>query len=572
MAGIYQNKNFGTGNENNDAVINMEGVSDLIIKNYMSDKPVVEFDGKGGFIGGSISNPVINVEISGIEIIGPNGSILWEQAMANRLAENKSYYGGRGIAIWKGNNINIHNMVVHHCPASAIRVNRGDYVTIHNNTVYSNTWWSRSAESAIVLAQSEHIDESNAFKMRLTHNFVYDNVNKIPYYNPTYVWNYSPIGGLNCGNYAECEEGLLSCPWQCRYGKATQNYIIDGSGVYVTRNEDTYLFGQMEVSYNTCHGNGINGVVFHRTNRGTVNQNIIYSNGIVPTLEPEEHVEDWHAGASGQPRQPYSGLVLNNAESMKLWSNKVAARYETDFAFQQVKDNSGSSPPLQAGGNNKVCNGLVSINPSTAVTAVHDLSVCGIVKASSSGFPSSSPTALPTHSPSSSPTTQPSYISMVPTLYPVMQPSSLEPSFERTPLTLELSLFISDIALQMKPNKKGTKWQPKITFKLKDEEKKQVGGATITLSWNTTFANGASKSGTVAKTTPSNSKKLGIAKIKLPAFKLTGKKATDLIDVGMISILADGYYYRSELNSLYDEHCPLFSFLCPVLTIALLSE
>lgn len=144
MTGIYQNKNFGTGNENNDAVVNMEGVSDLIIKNYMSDKPVIEFDGKGGFIGGSISNPVINVEISGIEISGPNGSILWEHAMANRLAENKSYYGGRGIAIWKGNNINIHNMIVHHCPASAIRVNRGDYVTIHNNTVYSNTWWSRS--------------------------------------------------------------------------------------------------------------------------------------------------------------------------------------------------------------------------------------------------------------------------------------------------------------------------------------------------------------------------------------------------------------------------------------------
>ena len=63
---------------------------------------MIEFDGNGGFIGGSISNPVINVKIS-----RPNGSILWEHAMANCLAENKSYYGGRGIAIWKGNNINI---------------------------------------------------------------------------------------------------------------------------------------------------------------------------------------------------------------------------------------------------------------------------------------------------------------------------------------------------------------------------------------------------------------------------------------------------------------------------------
>ena len=50
----------------------------------------------------------------------------------------------------------------------------------------------------------------------------------------------------------------------------------------MTRNKDTYLHGQMELSFNTCYKNGINGVVFHRTDRGVVRKNVVHDNGIVP--------------------------------------------------------------------------------------------------------------------------------------------------------------------------------------------------------------------------------------------------------------------------------------------------
>ena len=81
-------------------------------------------------------------------------------------------------------------------------------------------------------------------------------MNKIPYYNKKYAWDYAPIGSYKCGDYPECEtenaDGCGSeackCPWQCRYGKISQDYIVDGMGVYVTRNSDTYLQGQMELS------------------------------------------------------------------------------------------------------------------------------------------------------------------------------------------------------------------------------------------------------------------------------------------------------------------------------------
>jgi len=53
-------------------------------------------------------------------------------------------------------------------------------VKIENSEVYSNTWWSSAAESAIVLAESASFDEDNSLKMIISGNRVYDNVNKIP--------------------------------------------------------------------------------------------------------------------------------------------------------------------------------------------------------------------------------------------------------------------------------------------------------------------------------------------------------------------------------------------------------
>ena len=50
------------------------------------------------------------------------------------------------------------------------------------------------------------------------------------------------------------------------YGTENQTYIIDGSGVYVTRNEN-YEYGRFEMSYNRAYGNGINGLVVHKTDR-----------------------------------------------------------------------------------------------------------------------------------------------------------------------------------------------------------------------------------------------------------------------------------------------------------------
>ena len=97
-------------------------------------------------------------------------------------------------------------------------------------------------------------------KIFLQRNEVYDNRNFIPFYN---------AGGVN------------EDPARPDYGTEAQTYIIDGSGVYVTRNTDTYKHGRMWLKDNKAYNNGINGLVVHKTDRAHVVGNVIWDNGQV---------------------------------------------------------------------------------------------------------------------------------------------------------------------------------------------------------------------------------------------------------------------------------------------------
>ena len=77
---------------------------------------MIQFDGAAGI---TLRN-VTRIEITGLEIVGPNNDITLEQAQADRLIKSKKFLG-RGIVAWSGNNINIHGNTVHHCPHSGIR-------------------------------------------------------------------------------------------------------------------------------------------------------------------------------------------------------------------------------------------------------------------------------------------------------------------------------------------------------------------------------------------------------------------------------------------------------------------
>jgi len=329
MPGTYRNNKFGSG-DNNGVVMNLKDLSNILVTGYSAlNKPVLEFDGAGGI---SMTN-VHNVKISGLIIKGPNLDITEDEALADRAyrTTNKSAgmkkYIGRGIVAWSGNHIRIEDNEVSYCPNSGIRSNKGDYILITNNKVYGNTWWSSSAESAIVLAEAKSIDDLDIPKMFISENEVYDNENKIPYYNPKY------------DDPAYLEANQMSIVRE-NYGGTLQDFIIDGQGVYVTRNSESYEHGEFQLSYNVCERNGINGLVVHKTYRAMVEGNTISNNG-----KTEKAL-----------RQNYAGLTLNRAEDATLRNNKVWVTNSDDNGY--VNNNSKINAEESYG--NTVCNGKVN--------------------------------------------------------------------------------------------------------------------------------------------------------------------------------------------------------------------
>ena len=244
MEGVYTNNNFGTvdpstnTNMSNPHVVtvNKSGTEDayITLRNYPGHTPKIKFDGRGGII---ISNNMNYIIIEGFEVEGPSQDIDYSMAIADReykilCAEdgdsstnyNNAYFGGKGI--WGGygahKHVIIRNNIVHDTPGSAIRFNDSDYITIEDNIVYNSNWWTSSASSAIVFAEtiSEDGDNGSNIKMIIRGNLVYNNWNRIPFY----VTQLPDNSGNTNPNY----------------GTASYNNILDGQGIYVTRSDPGY--------------------------------------------------------------------------------------------------------------------------------------------------------------------------------------------------------------------------------------------------------------------------------------------------------------------------------------------
>ena len=334
MQGEYNNNGYGNGSLYNGPVVNLNSnqITDanlynpMVIKNYGNDRPLIKFDGSAGFNGDHS-----HIEISGLEISGINESITYNQAMNYRPTQN-NYFSGRGISIWRGHHININNNIVHHTPNSGIRVNNGDYCHISYNTIYNTTWWSPNAESAIVYATVNGIDNYESYKMRMTGNTSFNNENRIPFHK---------FGNNQCSGFG--------------YGCSNYNKFVDGNGVYVTRNnqypdsngdanpnhpdESSAYNGKFFIANNVSYQNGINGIVIHKTDNAVVVNNTVFANGISPlTSELGSNQPVWYQNVT-QGRQGWSGITINNSKNITLLNNIISGGRNSDEVYKIVNSN-----------------------------------------------------------------------------------------------------------------------------------------------------------------------------------------------------------------------------------------
>ena len=298
----------------------------ITVKNYPNHRPKIIFDGQGGIKLGPNANYVI---VEGFEVEGPSQSITYNQAIMNRrnrvtLKEsinqnnnNYSYFSGKGI--WGGyddhHHIIIRNNVVHDTPGSGIRFNDSDYITIENNTVYNTTWWTSSASSAVVFAETIAVsddDNTTDIKMIIRGNTVYNNWNRIPFYMSSFPDNAQPPNG--------------------NYGNAGYSTILDGQGLYVTRSDPNYN-GTFLFENNLCVNNGKNGINFDRSNASSalIRNNTIYFNGA------HDLVQDISVSVEGNPRhggQKVAGIKANFVNNVTVVNNIVETRFGNYSALE----------------------------------------------------------------------------------------------------------------------------------------------------------------------------------------------------------------------------------------------
>ena len=347
MNGTYQNNGYGTVdtatntnmNNNHVVTINKSGSEGayITLKNYPGHSPLIQFDGRGGIV---ISNNMNYIIIEGFEVVGPGASITYAEAYANReykvlaasdpnddINYTHTYFSGKGI--WGGygahHHIIIRNNIVHDTAGSGIRFNDSDHITIEYNEVYNTTWWTSSASSAVVFAEtiaSSEADNGTDVKMVIRGNLVYNNWNRIPFY----VTQLPDNSGNTNPNY----------------GTATYNNILDGQGLYITRSDDNY-YGTFLFENNVCVNNGKNGINFDNSLGASaiIQNNTLFYNGV------HEIIQDISVanGNPGHRGQKVGGIKANRVQNVTVANNIVVTR-DNLFSAIELPNISGSRPVL----------------------------------------------------------------------------------------------------------------------------------------------------------------------------------------------------------------------------------
>jgi parallel beta-helix repeat protein len=261
QAGIYATTGSGAV-----LSINKSGnaFGNITFKNYEGETPIIEFFAWNGI---ELTNGASYIEINGFEVNGfrctlDNRTVARAEtqyatyATCGSLTLN-SIDNGNGIAVKDDNNktildnshhIKIVNCNVYDCGGGGIQVSGGDYITIEDNNVYNNAWYSVYANSGISIYQPYNFDATTGYKIVIQCNKSYGNDSKVK--------------------------------WQvgCKFSDGNGIIIDDTRNTQNTSSYGVYL-GKTLVANNVTFNNGGSGIHAFQSNNVDIVFNVSYLNG-----------------------------------------------------------------------------------------------------------------------------------------------------------------------------------------------------------------------------------------------------------------------------------------------------
>lgn len=365
-AGTYKNSDYGDGDIWTGTYVTriiIHGTADkyITIQPYDTEEVIIKFDGVYGFliqeasyirIKGFIFEGVADEisqqdaedawglyktesgEVRDLEAemkIDINDPLLIGTSMDKPTTSNISkpiLYNGRALVANKSHHIEFLENTIRNVPSAAIRAQQCDYMTISRNTIYNNTYWTTQGVGAITISEATVRPTENTFagiKIIISENTVYGNENRLISWNPS---------------------------------KSFVHFEIDeGTGIFLTRNNMTYTYGEMLIANNLSYKNGASGIVCHFTNRVVIEHNTVFDNG---------------TSNHGLP----GGIGVNSSDNVKVlsnisysktnkWALGILAEPVTNLVIDAniVFNNSGTINAIRGTSENPVSSGWTEIDP-----------------------------------------------------------------------------------------------------------------------------------------------------------------------------------------------------------------
>ena len=182
MNGTYKHPDVN----NNIVTVTRSGTKDawIFLMAYPGQTPKLQARNWTG-----ISVQASYILVQGFTIEGNRDEITLEAAMAEKNNPSNPIMSGNCIGItarYDDKTILPHHVVIRgnrvsKCPGGGIFTYSADYVTIEDNVVWDNSYYSPYGTSGISFYQNWNSDDSTGVKMIVRRNVVYGNQNKIPF-------------------------------------------------------------------------------------------------------------------------------------------------------------------------------------------------------------------------------------------------------------------------------------------------------------------------------------------------------------------------------------------------------
>jgi hypothetical protein len=236
--------------------------------------------------------------VDGFTVVGNAQSIMVSQAQSalrGNVTTNGNCIGGGDTV----NHVIIRNNNVSYCPGSGINFT-GDYISIHQNIVHHNSFWSPLDTSGISV-KGTNSDGKTYAKILVYNNLLYNNQNYI-----------------------------------CNRFQTSPCKITDGEGIIVDSNTNNNYSGRVSIYNNITYNNGGPGIAVTHSQHVDIYNNTTYMNNISAT-EPAPFTAHTNGGeiyldqsndvrvlnniSYGSPSVPI--ISLNNLVTGLVWDYNI---------------------------------------------------------------------------------------------------------------------------------------------------------------------------------------------------------------------------------------------------------